>query len=151
MSMFKKILVPVDGSEPSDAAVALAIRFARDQKATIAFLHVCEVTRIVAMVGGPTTGVDPSYAFEAEREWGSLALRSAFDRAGDAGVDSQTSLEEGSSIATILEAAREQHADLIVMGSHGRGGIARALLGSVTEGVLRHSPIPVLVTRAHRA
>ena len=148
MSMFKKILVPVDGSEPSDAAVSLAIRLARDQDSTIAFVHVCEVAKIAAMVGGPTIGVDPSYALEAEREWGDQTLRRALDRAGSGGVDADTCLEEGSSVTTILEVAREQHADLIVMGSHGRGGITRVLLGSVTEGVLRHTHIPVMVIRA---
>ena len=148
MSMFKKILVPVDGSEPSNAAVSLAIRLARDQEASIAFVHVCEVAKIAAMVGGPTIGVDPSYALEAEREWGDQTLRRALDRAGSGGVDADTCLEEGPSVTTILEVARDQHADLIVMGSHGRGGITRVLLGSVTEGVLRHTHIPVMVTRA---
>lgn len=151
MSMFKKIVAPVDGSEPSDAAVSLAVQIARDQGATIVFVHVCEVAKIAAMVGGPTVGVDPSYALEAEREWGEIALRSASERAGNADVKGETCIEEGSSVTTILDVARERNADLIVMGSHGRGGIARALLGSVTEGVLRHSPIPVLVTRAHSA
>src|SRR5215472_8945267 len=146
--MFKKILVPVDGSDPSDAAVSLAIRIARDQDATIVFVHVCEIAKIAATIGGPAIGVDPSYAFEAEREWGDQTLRRALDRAGNVGVSADTCLEEGSSVTTILDVAREQHADLIVIGSHGRGGIARAVLGSVAEGLLRRSHIPVMVTRA---
>ena len=148
MSMFNKVLVPVDGSAPSEAAVSLAISVARDQDATVVFVHVCEVAKIAALAGGPTIGVDPSYALEAERDWGDQTLRRALDRAADAGVSAETYLEEGPSVMTILEVACDQHADLIVMGSHGRGGISRILLGSVTEGVLRQTRIPVMVTRA---
>ena len=73
---------------------------------------------------------------------------SAINQATSGGVSADTCLEEGPSVTTILEVARDQHADLIVMGSHGRGGITRVLLGSVTEGVLRHTHVPVMVTRA---
>lgn len=147
MSMFKKILVPVDGSAPSDAAVALALRLARDQGAKLFFVHVCEVAKIAAMVSAPTVGIDPSYALEAERESGEVALEEALGRAKSGGVESETHLEEGSCVSTLLDVGRENGIDLIVIGSHGRGGIARALLGSVAEGVLRHSDVPVLVTR----
>lgn len=151
MSMFKKILVPVDGSEPSDAAVAFAVRLARDQNAKVIFVHVCEYAKIAAMVGGPTVGVDPAYALEAERETGEAALQSATDRAKNGAVECERVIEEGPCVDTILEVARDHKADVIVIGSHGRGGIARALLGSVAEGVLRHTRIPVLVTRAATA
>jgi len=148
MSMFKTILVPVDGSAPSNAAVALAVRLARDQDAKIVFTHVCEIAKIAAMVSGSTASVDPSYALEAERVAGEAALHDAVDRANGGGVYADSRIEEGSCVDTILNSARQHKADLIVIGSHGRGGIARALLGSVAEGVLRHSNMPVLVTRA---
>jgi len=148
MSMFKKILVPVDGSAPSNAAVALAVRLARDQEAKVVFTHVCEVAKIAAMVSAPAVSIDPSYALEAEREVGEAALHDAVDRAKGGGIDADSWIEEGACVDTILNAARQHKADLIVIGSHGRGGIARALLGSVAEGVLRHADIPVLVTRA---
>ena len=147
MSMFKRILVPVDGSAPSDAAVALALRLARDQDAKLCFVHVCEVAKIAALVSAPTAGIDPSYAIEAERESGEVALQTALGRAKGSGIDAESWLEEGICVSTILDVARKHEADLIVIGSHGRGGIARALLGSVAEGVLRHSDSPVLVTR----
>lgn len=147
MSMFKKILVPVDGSAPSNSAVGFAVRLARDQGARLCFVHVCEVAKIAAMVSAPAVGIDPSYALDAERESGEAALSDALERAKSGGVDSESVLEEGSCVSTILDASRAQGSDLIVIGSHGRGGIARALLGSVAEGVLRHSDIPVLVTR----
>jgi len=147
MSLFKKILVPVDGSEPSDAAVALAIRLARDQEARLLFVHVCEVAKIAAMVSAPAVGVDASYAIDAEREAGKDALRRAGASALAGTVQSESILEDGGNVDSIVDIAKRQAADLIVIGSHGRGGIARALLGSVAEGVLRHSDIPVLVTR----
>src|SRR5450755_2736385 len=147
MSMFKKILVPVDGSAPSDAAVALAVRLARDQDAKLLFVHVCEVAKIAAMVSMPTVGVDPSYALNAEREAGEGALRDACESAQRGDIAAESAMEDGSSVDTIINVARRQAADLIVIGSHGRGGISRAVLGSVAEGILRHSDIPVLVTR----
>ncbi len=147
MSIFKKLLVPVDGSAPSREAVKLAVRLARDQDATIAFVHVCEVAKIAAMVSAPAVGVDPSYALEAERECGEEALREAEDIATRGAIKCETCLEDGSSVDSILAVGRRMGADLIVIGSHGRGGIPRALLGSVAEGVLRHTDIPVLVTR----
>ena len=147
MSLFKKILVPVDGSAPSDAAVKLAVRLARDQDGKIVFVHVCEVAKIAAMVSAPAVGVDPSYALEAERESGEESLQEAVDVATRGAIACDRCIEDGSSVDTILSVSRREKADLIVIGSHGRGGIPRALLGSVTEGVLRHSSIPVLVTR----
>jgi nucleotide-binding universal stress UspA family protein len=147
MSLFKKIVVPVDGSEPSDAAVALAIRLARDQEARLLFVHVCEVAKMAAMVSSPAVGVDPSYAIDAEREAGKDALRRAGAAALAGTVQSESILEDGGNVDSIVAIANRQAADLIVIGSHGRGGITRAMLGSVAEGVMRHSDIPVLVTR----
>lgn len=149
MSLFKRILVPVDGSAPSDAAVALAIRIARDQDARLIFAHVCEVAKIAAMVSAPAVGVDPSYAIDAEREAGDEALHRAGQNARAGAIECETVLEDGGSIDTILDIGKRNGADLIVIGSHGRGGISRALLGSVAEGLLRKSTVPVLVTRVH--
>lgn len=147
MPLFQKILVPVDGSAPSDAAVALAIRLARDQQARLIFVHVCEVAKIAAMVSAPAVGVDPSYAIDAEREVGEDALNGASGAAHTGAIECETILEDGSNVETILDVCRRRGADLVVIGSHGRGGIARALLGSVAEGILRHADVPVLVTR----
>jgi nucleotide-binding universal stress UspA family protein len=147
MSMFKKILVPVDGSEPSDAAVALAVRLAYDQGAKLLFLHVSEVARIAAMVSSTTMCVDPSPALDAERAAGEEALQRAETVARKSAIPVESLLVEGASPDSIVSTASRRSVDLIVMGSHGRGGIQRALLGSVAEGVLRQSAVPVLVAR----
>ncbi|HEY5095125.1 MAG TPA: universal stress protein [Candidatus Eremiobacteraceae bacterium] len=147
MSLFKKILVPVDGSEPSDAAVALAIRLAADQHAKLIFLHVSEVAKISAMVSTTAMCADPSAALDAELAFGKESLHRAEAAARQGAVDAVALLDEGNSSETILEAAKQNAADLIVIGSHGRGGIQRVLLGSVAEAVLRHSNVPVLFTR----
>jgi nucleotide-binding universal stress UspA family protein len=145
MSVFKKILVPVDGSAPSKAAADLAVRLASDQGADLVFVSVCETARIIAMMSTPAIGADPSIALDAERE----ACRHALDDAGKLTVSAsckvQSFLDEGVSIDCILQSAENTKADLIVMGSHGRGGLARAVVGSVAEGVMRRAKIPVLI------
>jgi len=145
--MFKRILVPVDGSEPSDAAVALAANLAVEQSAQLAFAHVCDIARIAALVsGGGMLPMDPSIAVEAEKGAGLSILADAVKTAArSSGIQAETFFEEGPIVDTTLGIAKRWKADLIVIGSHGRGGIARALLGSVTEGVMRHASIPVLV------
>lgn len=147
MAIFKKILVPVDGSEPSDAAVALAVRLAHDQGAKLLFLHVSEVAKIAAMVSSTAVCVDPSPALDAEQAAGEEALRCAVKAAGDEAVAAESLIVQGASADAIVKTTRQAGADLIVMGSHGRDGIQRALLGSVAEGVLRQSAVPVLVAR----
>jgi nucleotide-binding universal stress UspA family protein len=147
MALFKKILVPVDGSEPSDSAVALAIRVAHDQDAKLLFLHVSEVAKIAAMVSSTAVCVDPSPALDAEQAAGEDALRRAETKAGKSAVAVESLLVKGASADAILKISHQEGADLIVMGSHGRGGIQRALLGSVAEGVLRHSTVPVMIAR----
>ena len=149
MSMFKKILVPVDGSEPSDAAVDLAVRLARDQAAKLLFLHVSEVGKIAAMISSTNVCVDPSPALDAEQAAGEEALRRAEASAGEGAVAAESLLVQGASVDSIVKTSNRAGSDLIVIGSHGRGGIPRALLGSVAEGVLRQSAVPVLVARAH--
>ncbi len=147
MAIFKKILVPVDGSEPSDAAVALAVRLAHDQGAKLLFLHVSEVAKIAAMVSSTAVCVDPSPALDAEQAAGEEALRCAERAAGEEAVSAESLIVQGASADAIVKTTSQAGADLIVMGSHGRGGIQRALLGSVAEGVLRQSAVPVLVAR----
>ena len=149
--MFKRILIPVDGSTTSDAAVDVGIRFAADQGARLAFVHTYSVARTIAMMSGTgMTVLDPSDAVDAEREAGESILKDAVERSKRAlpSLDAESFLEEGDCVGSILKVARRWSADLMIIGSHGRSGLARALVGSVAEGVLRRAQIPVLVLHA---
>jgi len=141
--MFKKLLVPIDGSEPSESALRLAIGIAKEDGAQVVFVHVVDVASLIAL-GGATT-MDPGLVITSQRELGEDALKHAAETAEAAGVHAATALLDGEVVQTILDRAREERVDAIVMGSHGRGGLARAILGSKTEGVLRRASVPVIV------
>ncbi len=147
--MFRTILVPVDGSEPSDSAVAFALRLAREQGGSIIFAHVVEVAKIIGMTA--TSSIDPNYAIAAATDAGQAELEQAKAQAESAKIAATTELVEDDTVTGLLNLAEQKQVDLVVMGSHGRSGISRALLGSVTEGVLRHAPIPVLVVPAPKS
>ena len=147
MSVFQRILVPIDGSAPSEAAVALALRMAKDWSSELVFASIVDSDRIVAECASTAYG-DPLPIVEAMTESAGQLLGAAAQQARDAGVASRTALErQGSAVPGILEAAKRERADLIVMGSHGRRGLSRLVMGSTTEGVLRASELPVLVVR----
>lgn len=141
--MFQKILVPVDGSPISDAGISLAIKLAAPLHAKVRFVYVVEPARVLEVASAPITVLEPDIAKAAGKEF----LAEAVARARSAEVNTSSELAEGPATDKILEAARSFGADVIVMGTHGRGGIMRAVLGSVAEGVIRRAHIPVLVTR----
>jgi len=144
--MFTKILVPVDGSAQSDAAVDLALGLAAETKASVVFIHAVELSKIAAIAA--PSAIDPSLAIDAACAAGQSILDDAKRKAMRAAVPAIAELIEDQCVASVTLAARQHKADLIVLGSHGRGGIKRALLGSVAEGILRQSAIPVLVCHA---
>lgn len=145
--MYKRILVPVDGSDVSTRALQEALRLAKDEQARVRIVHaVHEVP--------PPTGaayVDYDAYRQAAMEEGRAILDKALTLARQAGLEPETKLApvqtEGASGA-IVEEARRWPADLIVMGTHGRSGLLHLLLGSVAEGVVRRAPTPVLLVRA---
>ena len=139
--MFKSILTPVDGSPPSDAAVILAIAVAKEYKAALLFLHAVAIPLPVHDAGGFAR----EQILEQERTAGDGILAAAVALAAAAGVNAQTALVGGSVPDAVLTTAQERGCDIIVMGTHGRSGIARAVLGSKTADVLARSPVPVLV------
>lgn len=144
--MFHRIVVPVDGSGPSQAAVALALRLATEEGASVIFAHAIEVTKIIAMTTQSPMG--PTYALEAARSAAKEILDEAQARARGSSIQVSAETVEGDCVNALLNLATQRGADLIVVGSHGRGGLSRALLGSVAEGMLRRSVVPVLVTHA---
>jgi nucleotide-binding universal stress UspA family protein len=148
-SMFKRILVPTDGSELAAKAVTMAIGLARTHGASLVALHVFP----------PLPGVEHSAAApllkqlegdyeKHQREQARDILHSVAKKAVGAGVNTQELVVESEDVyARIVEAAKQYDCDLICMASHGRRGVAAVVLGSETHKVLTHSHIPVLVVR----
>lgn len=144
--MFKHILVPIDGSPTAALAVARAAGLAQ------AFGSV--VTAIYVIDPYPFTGVGTEFAYgqdqylAAAKAEAGTALESAQKMLEAAGASTNTMVVEGHSIhRSILETAQALGADLVVMGSHGRRGIEKLVLGSVTQRVLAGIHLPVLVVR----
>lgn len=137
--MFERILVPTDGSEEAEAVIERAMNIAEMYGATIEALFVAD-SRI--------QGVVPEEAEDAVR----AALQSEGEDATDGiatvarerEVPIRTVVRDGIPHQTILEHAAENDVDLIVMGTHGRSGIERQLIGSVAERIVRMAPIPVM-------
>jgi len=149
--MYKKILVPVDGSEPSLLGLAEAIRLAKDQNAELRLLH---VVHDFLVAGGHGAAVYTSELRKELRGHGAQILKDAADLARRQQVNAGTKLVEtpaGSVGAMIAEQAREWPADLIVLGTHGRRGVRRLVMGSDAEYIVRTAPVPVLLVRGTEA
>ncbi len=145
--MYKKILVPVDGSETSLLGLQHAILLAKDQKAALRLLH---VVHDFLVAGGHGAAVYTSELRKNLRERGEEVLQDAAGIARQQGVEVETKLVEtpaGSVGAMIVEHAEGWPADLIVLGTHGRRGIRRLVMGSDAEYVVRTTPVPVLLVR----
>lgn len=148
--MFKHILVPVDGSELSKAAVVRACSFAREGGARLSFYYAKPAYFPSAIAGEALFDDAASYAaFSAAMDkLAETILRAAAQAASEAGVECETLSDEcDSPHAGIIAAAEGQACDLIFMASHGRRGASALLLGSETQKVLTHCKIPVLVYR----
>lgn len=146
--MYRRILVPCDGSEPSKRGLAEAVRLARDQGAALRCLHVIDEHVLAHNYLGV---VIPPDLFDLLRDNGRKVLEEARAQAAGGGVAPETVLRESGGrrvSATILDEARAWPADLIVMGTHGRRGLSHLALGSDAELVVRESPVPVLLVRA---
>lgn len=135
------VLVPVDGSDPADAAIDHAVT--HFPEANITVLYVMDPVD-GATAWGPVTGEDWVSAAEERAE---SVLAEAYERAADAGIDVETASVIGRPSQAIVEYAEEHDMDQVVIGSHGRKGVARVLLGSVAETVVRRTPSPVTVVR----
>jgi nucleotide-binding universal stress UspA family protein len=149
--MYSKILVPVDGSGPSSLGLAEAIKLAKMAGARLRLVHVVNEYVITDANYLPSSAYDSIVA--SLREAGAKALERAAATARGQGLEPETALLEtiGGRVADlIIEDARQWHADLIVMGTHGRRGLRRLALGSDAEVVLRMSPVPVLFVRGQQ-
>ncbi|SEH47019.1 Nucleotide-binding universal stress protein, UspA family [Halopenitus malekzadehii] len=139
--MYDQILVPTDGSPAADAAIDHAIDLAKQYDARIHALYVVDGSAYSTLEAGSEIVVG---ALESE---GEEATDRVAEAAADAGVEAVTSVVNGTAYRTISEYVDDNAIDLIVMGTHGRQGLDRYLLGSVTERVVRTADVPVLTVR----
>lgn len=139
----RAVLVPVDFSEATDAVIAWAAGLAEALGGRLWLLHVAAPDPdFVGFEAGPDV-VRDQRASELREEHRDLQGRAEVLRAR--GLDATALLVEGPTVEKILDEAERLGADLVVMGSHGRGALTRALLGSVSEGVLRGARCPVTI------
>jgi nucleotide-binding universal stress UspA family protein len=144
--MYQRIMVAVDGSNTSERGLNEAIKLAKDQNAKLAIVHVTDL--VIVDWAGEFSG---DYV-EALRELGRNTIEHARKIVHEAGIEAEVQAPEivttGFHVAdTIAEVARTWNADLLVVGTHGRRGMSRVLLGSVAEGTVRVAPCPLLLVR----
>ncbi len=140
--MYDCILVPTDGSREVERALEYAVEFARTHDATIRALYVVNA----AGYGGLPMETALGGISDALHEEGRAAV-GRIEELAPAAVTVETTVLEGAPSRVIIEEADSAECDLIVMGTHGRGGIDRLLLGSVTERVVRRASVPVLTVQ----
>jgi nucleotide-binding universal stress UspA family protein len=141
-SVYRNILVAVDGSPDAEAAIEHATALARDQRARLTLVTAVPQLPATALLA---SGAAPPRS-EVVKHYADM-LRKAADRLPD-DVSVTTLLVEGPPAKALIERARSGAFDLIVMGSHGHGRLHQSLLGCVSQKVLHASPIPVLLIRA---
>jgi nucleotide-binding universal stress UspA family protein len=146
--MYQRILVPVDGSHTSTAGLQEAIRLALDQRARLRLVSVVDELVITQNFEGMLNAGD---LIDALKDSGKKALKNALALVAKHDLKAESTLFEtvGDRVSDlIVREAKKWKADLIVMGTHGRRGFNRMVLGSDAEGVLRNSPVPVLMVRS---
>jgi len=147
MISIKTILVPVDFTETSDKALDFAIDLATKLEASVTVMHAYEIPVIGFPDGALVATVDIATRIQEAAQKG---LEASVAQRKDRGVPISSVLRDGVAWEEIRAVAEETHADLIVIGTHGRRGIARALLGSVAENVIRTVKTPVLTIHGPR-
>ena len=133
-----RILVPLDGSKTSEAALDQARKMASDSKVELRLLHAWDHH----LTGDEVSDESRFKAIEEEHE---AYLREWSDKLTLEGITVSSALVQMSPVEAILESTINESIDLVVMTSHGRSGLSRLVLGSVTEKVVREAPCPVLV------
>lgn len=147
--MYQRILVPFDGSDTSCRALDAAVRMACQSGGSLRVVHVMEDSAY--MTGYDPMGGSSGLLLKAVREGAGRILADGVDRARQAGAQAEAELLDppgGRLGSVVAEAARQWQADLVVVGTHGRRGLGRVLLGSGAEQIIREAEVPVLVIRA---
>ncbi|BCQ27276.1 universal stress protein (plasmid) [Caballeronia sp. NK8] len=145
--MFKHLLVPTDGSPLSEAALRMAVGLAKENSARITGLYMVRPFHMT-VYSAEMVGSDQADLQSVDRARAEQYLENMRSIATAAGVECDTEAPTGAHpYEAILDTAKARHCDLIVMASHGHGGIRGLLLGSETQKVLTHSHLPILVVR----
>jgi len=157
MTLFESILVPLDGSEHSLRALDVAVQIAKVFRAKLTLIHVYSATVRPIILPEPATlipsGVpaitaeEVTKVIEAARGAGERILADGRQRAEACQLKAKTLLKEGQTTQEIIRTAKEEKSDLIVIGARGVSKIREILLGSVSDGVTRNAPCPVLVVK----
>ncbi|RJS88245.1 universal stress protein [Candidatus Bathyarchaeota archaeon] len=151
--LIKKILVPVDGSLNSDHALEFAIDLAKKYSAEVYLLYTISLTLIYSLTLGLwepfSSPLPPSYRVELEDE-GEEILASALNKVKKAGIKSVAWLDYGRPASKIIQTAKEERIDLIVMKGENHSLITRLFFGSISDEVSRHAPCPVLIVKSRR-
>ena len=141
----KQIVIATDGSPSAEEAVEVGLELAKEQGADVTFVHVLPPDEFA----GGRSGTHP-ITHRTEIDESETALKGAEDAAGTAGISYALERISGETVESIVALAESKNADLIVVGSRGRGAITATLLGSVSRGVLNHAKRPVLIVRGTR-
>jgi nucleotide-binding universal stress UspA family protein len=147
--MYQRIIVPVDGSATSNQALAVAIDLARESRGRLRLVHVIE--EMAYLTGYDQFGGYAGDLLKVMRETGATVLAKGLATAREAGIEADEVLYDklGERLPDVVaEQANAWKADLIVVGTHGRRGVGRILLGSGAEQIVRLAPVPVLVIRS---
>ena len=147
--MYQRILVPVDGSPTSNAGLAEAIKVAKVTGAQLRLLHA--VDQMPFVMTGEGYGAMSADVLTLLNDGGKQILQDARQRVADSGIAVDTVLSDTVNARLcdlVAQQANEWHANLIVLGTHGRRGVSRVLLGSDAEQIVRTAPVSVLLVRA---
>jgi len=157
--MFETIIVPLDGSELAEQALDRAAELAAKVQARVVLVQAVEslaqrMTAPPAIMESPAAAAASveilQEAVDAEKEQAEQYLASVRDKLTARGLQAEAYVGEGPASDVVLKLAEDKKSDLIVMSTHGRGGLGRLVFGSVADAVLRHSQVPVLLVRAKK-
>lgn len=146
--MLTNILIATDGSDTSMKAADMAISIGKCAGAVVTAVYVLNVHRLAQLPGYAAMPGIKDNLMELMSKEGCKALEEIGDKARDAGVAYERAVAEGDPAEELLKLGRDKGFDLIVLGTIGKSGLTKFLLGSVAEKVVRHSHIPVLVVPA---
>jgi len=145
--MYRKILMPADGSPSSEQAIEKGLELAKLTGAEVTFLHVLENPLAAGYVAAPSMAAYSAELYSDLRDSATKVLNDAVEQAKSRGVTATGVLAEDVDPVQAIHDAEKDH-DLVVMGTHGRRGFNRWMFGSVAEGALRRSTVPYLVIRS---